>query len=80
MRTIRMSMIESLASGTLTYQLTPHWKRVSDGEPLVLRPGPHTARIRLTVPPEKSRAALATSLPVKFRVVAYDAKSDEESR
>ncbi len=63
-----------------SYQLTPHWKRVSDGEPLVLRPGPHTARIRLTVPPEKSRAALATSLPVKFRVVAYDAKSDEESR
>ncbi len=63
-----------------SYQLTPHWKRVSDGEPLVLKPGPHTARIRLTVPPEKSRAALATSLPVKFRVVAFDTKSNAESR
>jgi hypothetical protein len=63
-----------------SYQLTPHWKRVSDGEPLILKPGPHTARMRLTVPPEKSRAALATSLPVKFRVVAFDAKSDAESR
>ena len=63
-----------------SYQLTPHWKRVSDCEPLILKPGPHTARIRLTVPPEKSRAALATSLPVKFRVVAFDAKADAESR
>lgn len=63
-----------------SYQLTPHWKRVSDGESLILKPGPHTARIRLTVPPEKSRAALATSLPVKFRVVAFDAKTASGSR
>ena len=63
-----------------SYQLTPNWKRVSDGESLVLMPGAHTARIRLTVPPETNRAALATSLPVKFRVVAIDTNSDAESR
>ncbi|MBI1312870.1 hypothetical protein GC176_16395 [bacterium] len=63
-----------------SYQLTPHWQRVSDGEPLILKPGPHTARTRLTVPPETSRASLATSLPVKFRVASSAKTSDRESR
>lgn len=63
-----------------SYQLTPHWKRVSDGEPLILNPGQHTARLRLTVPPSTDRKLLATSLPVKFRVVPYSASADQVGR
>lgn len=52
-----------------SYQLTQHWQRISDGEPLRLLSGSHTARIRVVPVPGKDRAGLVTSLPVQFRII-----------
>lgn len=52
-----------------SFQLGPHWKRVSDGKALDLTPGSHTAKIGLVVPPDDGRDKMLFSRSVKFRVV-----------
>ena len=52
-----------------SFQLTPHWKRISDAQPLELAPGKSTARLRVVPPPGTDRRRMVTSLPVEFRVL-----------
>ncbi|HLQ45702.1 MAG TPA: hypothetical protein VK137_13280, partial [Planctomycetaceae bacterium] len=55
-------------------QLTANWKRISDGQPLVLMPGKYHLRLRLVPPPGDDRNRMVTSQAVTFRVVSTDAR------
>ncbi|MDA1051812.1 MAG: HEAT repeat domain-containing protein, partial [Planctomycetota bacterium] len=59
-----------------SYQLSPHWKRITDSQPLELTPGPHATRIRIVRPPGDNRSHMLISLPLEFRVVTNPTKSD----
>lgn len=54
-------------------QLTPDWKRISDGEPLALPPGEYNLRVRILPSTGTDRSRLATSQPLTFRVISANA-------
>jgi beta-lactamase regulating signal transducer with metallopeptidase domain len=52
--------------------LNENWRRISDNQPLQLRPGKYTLRIRLSTRTEKQRTGLATSKPIQFEIIEAD--------
>jgi hypothetical protein len=53
-------------------QLDGRWLRKSDDRTLELTPGDNECRVRLSSLPEERRTGMATSLPVKFTVIATE--------
>lgn len=57
-------------------QLDRRWRRISDDEPLDLKPGRYTVRVRLSMTATDNPAELATSQPTAFEVIPLHPQQD----
>ena len=60
------------AHGDEDLQLDERWLRKTDGQPLELKPGKHTARVGVSDKPAEKRTGLAVSRPLTFEVIATE--------